>query len=320
MNILKLIGDFNVKKANNRRENSITRRINTLLTDDTDFLVKEAYKSARTNIRFALGSDKKCKVIIITSASPHEGKTTTTLNLSIAFAQTDAKVLVIDADLRKPRISRHLSLEKDNGLSDLLCGLIDLDTAIKPCPEYNIDCITSGQIPPNPAELLTSADMENLLEVLGEKYDYIFIDTPPVTVVTEAAAMSKLANGVILVVRQNNTIFESVERARETIGMADGKILGYILNGVSGATYGYGSYSKYSYRRPKKYSYDYSYGNYGYGYEGYGYGSYGYASEYGYGYKEKRRKEKAEESNKTKKASEKKSFLPKKESKSNKKK
>lgn len=293
MNVLKLIGDFNVKKANNRREKSVTRRISTLLTDTTDFLVKESYKTARTNIRFALSSEKNCKKIIITSASPHEGKTTTCLNLSIAFAQTDAKVLVIDADLRKPRISRHLSLEKENGLSDVLCGLIDIDTAIKHCPEHNLDCITSGQIPPNPVELLTSGDMERLLEVLSERYDYIFIDTPPVTVVTEAAAMAKLASGVIMIIRQNNTIFESVNRARESIEMAKGKILGFILNDVTSGTYGYGSYGKYGYRRPRKYSYNYSYGSYGYGY---GYDGYSYKnSYYGYGYKDKRRKEKAKE-------------------------
>ena len=162
MDILKLIGDFNVKKVNNRREEATTRRVNTMLTKNTDFLVTEAYKTARTNIRFSLTSEKGCKKIIVTSASPHEGKTTTCLNLAIAFAQTDAKVLIIDADLRKPRIYRHLSIERENGLSDLLCGLIDKETAIKHCPEQNLDCITSGQIPPNPAELLSSQDMKSL--------------------------------------------------------------------------------------------------------------------------------------------------------------
>lgn len=295
MDILKLIGDFNVKKANNRREEATTRRINTLLTDSTDFLVKEAYKTARTNIRFSLSSEKGCKKIIITSASPHEGKTTTCLNLAIAFAQTDAKVLIIDADLRKPRIYRHLSIERDNGLSDLLCGLTDIKTAIKHCPDHNLDCITSGQIPPNPAELLSSQEMEQLLEELGQVYDYIFIDTPPVTVVTEAAAMAKAASGVILVIRQNNTIYESIDRARDSLNLASAKILGYILNDVDTGAYGYG-YGKYGrYGKARRYSYRKGYGGYGYGY-GYGYdysnnyGSYGY----GYGYKDRKRAEKSE--------------------------
>ena len=145
MSIRKLIGDFNVKKANkvnNAKENATARRMNTLLSDSKDFMTNEAYKSARTNIIFSLNAEKGCKKIIITSASPGEGKTTTCLNLAIAFAQTDAKVLLIDADLRKPRIYRHLSLERENGLSDVLGGMCDIDKAIKHCPKQNLDCIT----------------------------------------------------------------------------------------------------------------------------------------------------------------------------------
>lgn len=247
MSILNIIKDFNVRKANSRvSDDSAQVRANTLLTDCNDFVVKEAYKAARTNIRFSLSSGKGCKKIIVTSASPGEGKTTTCLNLAIAFAQTDAKVLIIDADLRKPRIYRHLSIERQNGLSDLLCGLIDIKTAIKHCERHNLDCITSGQIPPNPAELLSSKEMELLFEELSTTYDYIFVDTPPVTVVTEAAAMAKCAHGVILVVRQNSTIHESIERARTNLKMTNAKILGYILNGVDESSYGYKLYgSKY---------------------------------------------------------------------------
>ena len=313
MNIGKLIGDFNVKKANNNnaKEMATTRRMNTLLSDSKDFMVNEAYKSARTNIIFSLNSEKGCKKIIITSASPGEGKTTTCLNLAIAFAQTEARVLVIDADLRKPRIYRHLNIERENGLSDVLCGMCDINTAIKHCEKQNLDCITSGQIPPNPAELLSSTDMGELLEKLGERYDYIFIDTPPVTVVTEAAAMAKFASGVILVVRQNNTIHESIKRARNNLLLTEAKILGYILNDIDYSAY-YGKYGKYNYRTTRKYGYGrrrggygygYGYGGYGgygyggYGYGGYGYGGYGYGYEnsYGYGYKERARKEKQEQ-------------------------
>ena len=262
-----MIKDFNVKKANRRiNDDSAQFRTTTLLTDTTDFLVKEAYKSARTNIRFSLSGAKGCKKIIVTSASPGEGKTTTCINLAIAFAQTDAKVLIIDADLRKPRLNRHLALERENGLSDLLCGLIESKDAIKHCTAHNLDCITSGQIPPNPAELLSSREFELLLEELGASYDYIFVDTPPVTVVTEAAAMAKAANGVILVVRQNNTIHESIERALANLKMTNAKLLGFILNGASEGGYGYGRYNA-SYRRYGGYggssqnSYSYSYGD-----------------------------------------------------------
>lgn len=294
--IIDLIKDFNIKKANQRQENTIERRSATLLTDSTDFATKEAYKTARTNIRFSLSAGRGCKKIIVTSAGPGEGKTTTCLNLAIAFAQTEANVLIIDADLRKPRINRHLSIERENGLSDLLCGMITTQEAIKHCPKHNLDCITAGQIPPNPAELLSSKEMELLLEKLGESYDYIFIDTPPVTVVTEAAAMAKCADGVIVIIRQNHTIAESVARARENLAMANAKILGYILNGVDDQSYGYGAYGS----RTKHYG---------------GYGGYGdstsddsdskaprtntrpHGSPRSYGYKDRRRKEIRNESN-----------------------
>lgn len=257
MNILNHIKNFNVNRRNNRvSDDSALVRANTLLTDCTDFVTKEAYKAARTNIRFSLSGSKGGKKIIVTSASPGEGKTTTCLNIAIAFAQTDAKVLVIDADLRKPRIYRHLSIERENGLSDLLCGLIETKDAIKHCERHNLDCITSGQIPPNPAELLSSQEMEALFEELSAQYDYIFVDTPPVTVVTEAAAMAKCANGVIVVVRQNSTIHESIERALTNLKMADAKILGYILNGVDYSAYGYKTYN----HKYKQYGYRYGYG------------------------------------------------------------
>lgn len=299
MNILKMIGDFNVNKVNNRQEESASRRVKTLLNEDTDFFVREAYNTARTNIIYSLGGEKGCKKVLVTSASPGEGKTTTCLNLAITFAQTEAKVLIIDADLRKPRVHRHLSIDRENGLSDYLCGLIELDKAIKHCEKQNLDCITSGQIPPRPAELLTSSEMGNLLDELSKKYDYIFIDTPPVTVVTEAAAMAKYVSGVILVVRQNNTIHESIKRAKTNLELANAHFLGYILNDVDASSYSNGPYNKYGYRSRRRYGYGSKYG-YGYGY-GYDY-SYGYEAGYGYGYKERTRKEKSGKASDDKKA------------------
>ena len=272
----------NSSKPKSRKEESIQQRSASLLTDKTPFTIVEAYKAARTNIIFSLGASKGCKRIIVTSANPGEGKTTTTLNLAIAFAQMDAKVLVIDGDLRKPRIYRHLQLERKDGLSDVLCDMIDVDDAIHHCEEYGIDCITSGQIPPNPAELLSSENMGKILDILSERYDYIFIDTPPVTIVTEAAVMARFANGVIIVARQNYTIHESLMKARENLLFAEAKILGYILNDVSVGRY---SYSRYYYHGYSSYSYEYGYG---YDDESYGYGSKPYAYKYGgrrYGYR-----------------------------------
>ena len=283
--VLKAIRKFNERKANYNsvKQEATQSRIVSLLNQDTNFTISEAYKALRTNIIFALG-DKgdACKKIIITSASPGEGKTTTCLNLAIAFAQTGSKVLVIGADMRKPRAYRHLQIERKNGLSDVLCGLATLDQAIKHCAPQGIDCITSGQIPPNPMELLSSAKMGEILDELSKKYDYMFIDTPPVSMVADATALSKYVDGVIVIARQNYTIHETLERARDSLEFAEAKILGYVLNDVDILSDRYGAYKRYGYIRGMI-NHSYSGYNSGYGYYGYGY-EYGYGYGYGYGY------------------------------------
>lgn len=294
--ILEYIGKFNEKKhklrkklASETAENPRSR----ILTDKTTFAITEAYKTARTNIMFALAGIDRCKKIIFTSAEPGEGKTTTVLNICITFAQMDAKVLLIDCDLRKPRIHRYLGIEKNEGLSDVLAGMITAEQAIKHNDEYNIDCITAGQIPPNPVELLSSDAMEELFEKLSENYDYIFIDSPPVTVVTDAASMAKKVDGYIILVRHNYSIHELLEKTRQSLNFAEAKILGYIINdikampGIGYSKYGaYGTRYKYRYRYRYGYKYGYKYGyNYGYGY-GYQYADRRdnrYSDEYVYG-------------------------------------
>lgn len=266
------IGRFNEIKANlkhSEAQQAAMEKAEMLLSKESGFIVNESYKALRTNIIFALSNiDKKCKKIILTSASPGEGKTTTCLNLAIAFAQTGSKVIVIGADLRKPRAYRRLGIERHNGMSDVLCGLIDVDDAIKSIEKYGFDCITAGQIPPNPVELLSSPKMGEILDRLSEKYDYVFIDTPPVTIVSDATAMSKYTDGVIVVVRQDYTIHETLEKARTALDFAEAKILGYILNDVSSVNGRYGTYKKFGYgsRSDKGLLGNYGYGGYGYGY------------------------------------------------------
>lgn len=294
--ILEYIGKFNEKKHNFRshqKENKHRRsgRVYNALNDKTPFSITEAYKTARTNIIFSLAGIDRCKKIIFTSAEPGEGKSTTVLNVAITFAQMKAKILIIDGDLRKPRVHRYLELEKAGGLSDVLAGLSTVDAVIKRNEKYGIDCITAGQIPPNPVELLSSKAMEELLDVLCEKYDYIFIDSPPVTVVTDAASMSKFVDGYIVLIRHNYTIHELLEKTRQTLNFAEGKILGYIINDIRPmAGIGYSRYGTYGTRYKYRYRYRYGYKrgyNYGYGY-GYGY-QYAdrrdnvYSSEYVYG-------------------------------------
>ncbi len=266
----------------------------TILSDSTPFIVSEAYKTARTNIMFAM-KEKNSKAIIITSANPGEGKSTNCLNVAISFAQTGSKVVIIDADMRKPRIHKYLKMKNGQGTSNILGGFAKLEDCICHSEERNLDVITAGHIPPNPAELLASAEMDEMLKKLNEVYDYIFIDTPPLNVVTDAAVVGKKVAGVILIARHNTTGKDMLEKSINSLKFAEIKILGFILAAVERGQYAKGHYyssrRKYGYKRRYgygKYGYGkYGYGKYGYGkygYGKYGYGKYGYGNGYGYGY------------------------------------
>lgn len=237
-----------------------------LLTDQTSYRITEAYKTARTNILFALNKKEGCNTIVLTSAIPGEGKTTTTLNLAITFAMTDAKVLVIDADLRKPRVHKYAELDNKNGLANYLGGFCDLESCIARSERWGIDCITSGSVPPNPTELLSSPLFEEGLKKLSEKYDFIFIDTPPINVVTDGIIVSKLVDAVMLVARQKYTAHEALKKAFASLTFAEATVVGFLLNDAEDQNtqyrykyryrgrYGYGKYYNYRYYRYYNYS------------------------------------------------------------------
>lgn len=252
------------KKAKKNKRNMPSRTTTPLLSSkNIPFDYEEAYKATRTNIIFSLAEKTKgCKTIVITSAIPNEGKTTICLNLALSFAQTEAKVLVIDADLRKPKVHTYLNLDNNVGLTNVLAGLDDISTAIKKHPS-GFDYIPSGHTPPNPVELLSSTKMEELLEKLSQSYDYIFIDTPPVMIVTDAAALAKYATGVILVAKYMFTTRENLEKAISNLKFANANILGILLNSSAYAkrrTYKK-AYSRKYYKYYKYYGYEYTYGN-----------------------------------------------------------
>ena len=256
-----------------------------VLNDKSPFHVKEAYKALRTNVVFSVTHDG-AKKIIVTSALAGEGKSTNCLNLAISFAQTGAKVVLVDCDLRKPNIANLLNINQSPGLSNVLANLNNVDSVIKHTEYPNLDIIPSGDIPPNPAELLGSAAMENVLDKLSEMYEYIFLDTSPINIVTDAAVMSRMTDGVLIVVRQGRTDKDTVSEAINKLTFVDANIIGFILNGrltdVKGS-YKYGQRRYFRYGRRAKYYRRGYYGNYG-GYGSYGgYGGYGYGG-YGYGY------------------------------------
>ncbi len=233
-----------------KQKNKSPRKM-SVINSKSSFDVVEAYKAARTNLMFMLGNSKKCKTVAFTSSFMSEGKSTTTINLAITFAQTGSKVLIIDADMRKPKVNRAFNVNNAPGLSDKLSGFAD--ECIYEISKDNLYLLTAGTIPPNPAELLSSEAMSKLLEELEEKFDYIFIDTPPVGLVTDAVIIANKVIGTIIISRQNVTTKDYLSATVETLERTGAKILGVILNDVNFESNSY------------KYSHKYSYG-YGYGY------------------------------------------------------
>jgi len=266
------------KKEKTKRADAEKRTIQEerkyLLTEKSDFFIREAYKTLRTNTSFALGGEEGCKVIVVTSSLQGEGKSITAVNLAISYAMTDRKVLLIDCDLRRPKLARLLQMNAKTGLSDLLINPKNKAEAIIRTKVENLDVILSGKIPPNPSELLGSTQMKQLLEEMKENYDYIFLDSPPVNMVTDAVVLAPESDGVLFLVRANQSERGAVIRAVEQLEYAKIKILGFVLNGTDVERSRYG-YKKYRYRR--YYYGKYAYGRYGYGYRKRGYG-YGYSS------------------------------------------
>ncbi len=240
---------------------TIEQKRSYIINEKTPFQIKEAYKALRTNIIFSLPEENSNK-IIITSALAGEGKSTTCVNTAITFAEAKKKVIVVDCDLRRPNVSNLLNVPQKPGLSNVLVRMNDLHSAIRKNVRPNMDVLTSGEIPPNPSELLSSAKMQELVDTLGREYDYVFIDTPPVLVVTDTSIMTKFCSGVLIVAHYNRTDRNAVSEAVEQLRLTNAKILGGIFNGTENEADSY----KYSYKKHR-----YGYSRYGYGY-GYGYG------------------------------------------------
>ncbi len=273
------------KIVNARLENIKLDRKN-MLTLKSSFSVKEAYNSARTNLLF-LKKDKGCQRLAVTSCYPSEGKTINCVNMAIALSQNKKRVLLIDCDMRRPRIRHLFNVPSAPGLSEHLAGIEETPT-IRAAEGYeNLWLMTAGKRPPNPAELLSSDAMIEMLDKLSEDYDYILLDTPPVNVVTDAAVLKRAIHGYIMVVRAGMTQHDEVSTALGKLEQLEANVLGFILNDAftqNGSRYGrYGRYSRYArYRKYSNYT-DGADGKYGYRYGGYRYG-YGYGSGYGNDY------------------------------------
>lgn len=232
----------------------------TLLDKNVPFQVTEAFKTLRTNMVFAL-SQKQSKVLAISSSLASEGKSTTAANTAITLAQTNAKILLIDADLRKPVQHKIFNLKNKVGLSTLLSGLNSFKEVVNEDVIPALDIVTCGPIPPNPSEMLGSENMKLLLKELSKYYDYIIIDTPPINIVTDTLTLLKYIAGVVLVAMQGSTPFDALQNAIDSINFAEGSILGVVLTHVDMTSGKYNYKYKYKYKYSSYYRYGYSYGN-----------------------------------------------------------
>ena len=198
----------------------------------------EAYRTLRTNIQFA-GLDRPCRTIVITSATPSEGKTTTSANFGVVCAQAGSRVCLVDADLRKPSLHRFFGTDNQRGLTTALLEGKSLADVAVPTRVSGLSLVVSGPLAPNHAELSASKRMHDLLEAATHDFDLILCDTPPVFAVSDAVALAAQCDGVILVVRASDVSTAAVRRAAAQIEAVKGRMLGVVLNRVNMRRDGY---------------------------------------------------------------------------------
>jgi len=218
-----------------------------LITKTSDPMLLESVKSARTNLMYTLANTESGKCVAISSCVAAEGKTTTCINLAVSLAQTEARVLLIDADLRRPRTHVYLNTENKKGLANYLGGFCELDAVIHHIDDLNLDYISSGELPPNPPELLSSQKFKNLIAVAKERYDYILFDTPPINIVTDTTVLIRLVEHAVLVCKYGISVSDEIDKAIKQLELANAKILGFVAIDQQHNTKilgGYGTYYK----------------------------------------------------------------------------
>ena len=232
------------------KKNAVSVKTPQLISTTVPFEYEESYKALRTSFKFATMNGKNRK-IVVTSTLQGEGKSSIAVNLAISLAQAGSKVLLIDADTRNPSLHRYLRLKKDPlvGLSSILSGEMKVGDCLLQA-EQGFDVIPGGPVPPNPVELISSDAMKDLLLVATEHYDYVICDAPPVGVVTDAAELSPLCDGVLYVIKQKYANKNQVHSALKNLQKVNAKILGTVLNqyDISKDTEkSYGRYRSYGY-------------------------------------------------------------------------
>jgi capsular exopolysaccharide synthesis family protein len=202
-----------------------------LITENLSSRAAEAYRVLRTNIQF-MSLDKPIKTLLFTSTAPGEGKSTTAANLAIAFAQAGQKTLLIDTDLRRPMVHKIFNISEPLGLTDLLLERVNYATLPRDVFISGLRVIPAGALPPNPAEVLGSFRMKEVLKYYSQHFDYIILDSPPTLAVTDSSVLSTMVDGVVFVVSADEVSIEKVKKAKSQLESVKAKILGVVLNGV----------------------------------------------------------------------------------------
>ncbi len=223
-----------------------TNEYEFIVAKKTKSIPSEAFRALRTRVQFSNVNIESFKTILITSCLPQEGKTFISLNLAGSMAQADKKVLLVDCDLRKPRLHGIVGVKKSPGLVDYLFNLVNINEVIHPSEVENLSYIFSGTIPPNPAEVLQSQALLNFLNEMRKRFDVIIIDSPPIISVTDSEILSRIADGTILIVSADKTEIDLMETAVKLLKNDKSPFLGVVLNNFIYKN-GYGSYYKYYY-------------------------------------------------------------------------
>lgn len=218
---------FKKKKSSKRTPSTLARKLITV--ENPKAVVSEQFRTLRTNINFS-NPDKVLKTILVTSSSPGEGKSTTSANIASVYAQEGKRVLLIDADMRKPTVHHTFALKNTKGLSSVLTRQATLTEAVQETTIDSLFVMTSGPIPPNPAELLASNSMEQLIVELCANYDFIIFDAPPILSVTDAQILSNRCDGTVLVVKAGEAEKAMVQKAKDSLVASQANILGVVLN------------------------------------------------------------------------------------------
>lgn len=231
-----------MKNDKNRNNRKLSKQ-RYVLSEDTPFQAKEAYKALRTNVMFSMPG-VGCKCVGVTSSVPSEGKSTTAINLAISLSQIGKRVLLVDADMRIPSVAGRVNIKGTPGLSDFLVGEAKIDDAVRNVDEYKIHVLPAGKIPPEPTSLLEAKQLEHLFSALRKIYDFVIVDLPPVNSVPDAAILARYIDGYLLTVREKVTKHKEVVETLKQLKLANANIIGFVCNGGANAKEKYSRHSR----------------------------------------------------------------------------